>query len=287
GAAVLAERPGAGTPLPAWPQPEAWLWFDPTAAGVAEALADGPEGAAFAAQAQAACRQHQQALAGRRPAAFWSQVQAWWQVREAVGEVGGAPAPTTATADSTWLAPPPGPDRLNDAMSAECPDGGYRPGWFNLAPAETAATCGPDRVGTLAELLAPDPAAGRWRLVDLGAWDPTQSRDLIRLAQSAQLLAPGGRVLLRWAVPGAVADLSAAETALAQALAPWCSQFWRSVGPQERQRWVLAHHGWLQADGLPAAPAGRPAWARVVLTRRDLTLAEAQQRRAQRWDLGL
>lgn len=275
GTPVLAERPGDGR-LPDAPPAAAVMWFEPSAQGLMQVLRGGADSPAFIAAGQA-CLDQFRAQAPAEPArALWTLAQAQWALHQAAGHA------------------PQRPDRLC-LLAAGQP---RRPGWWHVADQPSAAI---DQVLDLNQPLSAEALAatgpGRWQLVDAGSWHPKHTA---LPAQALRLLAPGGRLVLKCALqdlPGlseavrahggaanAASAASAAEAAVAQALAPWTSRFW--LAGLLNQRLALDHLGWLDATGLPVAPA-EAATVRVVLLARDTSYQERSQARAMSPDFGL
>lgn len=168
GAAVLAERPAAGTPLPEWPPAAAVHWFTPEVGALQAVLQGGVGSAALTAAHDRARQRWRQAAQDQAPhdAAEWARLAAW--------------ATAALRRPARPLAPPPHARRLHWLQPGDlC---GPRHGWARWSVGE------------------PPPAEAAWDLVDLGA-PPVSDPALLALAW--RQLAPGGRLVWRWRGPQA------------------------------------------------------------------------------------
>jgi len=261
GTPVLAERPGHGR-VPAWPTAPALLWFDAQPASWAEVLRGGVQGQAFNAAAEASLRAAQ--AQDRR-----ADVATLWAV--------GLSEMARCTAAGPGLRWPP--TRLNADMAAA----GHLAGWCNVDsdPARAA-----DERWHLGGDL-PATWQGHMAAIDTlraGLIDPTEAAGARALDQALALLATDGRLVLRCAVGPGPSTLPASLAGVQRALAPWTDDFWQRGGLNHRL--VLAHLGWLGAEGLPCQ-ASDARQARVVLVKTETSYRERTRARAAREDFAL
>lgn len=260
GTPVLAERPGDGQ-LPDAPPASAVMWFEPTGDGLAAALKGSAEGAAFAAAGDACLAAFAHTAPAEPARAVWTLAQSLWAVHTASG-----------------LTPP-----LPDRLCVLSPGQPRRPGWWHVAAEPSVAV---DEVMDLHRLAAPAGSAtpGRWAVVDAGVWRPADARLPVN---ALALLADGGRLVLRCpvsALPGDPATEAALAAAVADALAPWTTAFWRSGLFSHRLH--LDHLGALDEAGGPVA-LREARQLRLVLERRETSYQERSQARAMSDDFGL
>lgn len=252
GTPVLAERPANGQ-LPDWPPAGAVMWFDPTPAGLAEALCGGADQPAFAARAEQALLAWAAAARPDCAEELLALLRQLW--REHISTDAGPTGP----------AQPAQRARLCRLQAGEP----RRPGWWHLGPAVSDAD-GPED--------APWPE-GPWLMMDAGAGLAPDPR---WLDAALQHLVPGeGRLVCQWAVAPETGD--PAEW-LKAALNPWTQAFWQRSADLGHQLHI-EHLGGLSRQGLPCSLA-QARQVRVVLSRRETSYQARSHARSMRPDLG-